>query len=110
MLSGQGLARLHARLAGAHDVPRRRYGTVFARAAGDPAAARAVDMFTAVLGRIAGDLALATCAWGGVYLCGSVAVAWAGDGRCRAISGRIHPQGSHALPHAGGADRGDPAR
>ena len=43
----------------------------------DAAAARTVELFTAILGRIAGDLALATCAWGGVYLCGSVATAWA---------------------------------
>jgi glucokinase len=36
-----------------------------------------VALFTAILGRIAGNLTLATCAWGGVYLCGSVATAWA---------------------------------
>ncbi len=42
----------------------------------DAAAARTVEVFTAILGRIAGDLTLATCAWGGVYLCGSVATAW----------------------------------
>jgi glucokinase len=50
---------------------------VFAEAGRDPVAARAAAVFTAVLGRIAGDLTLATCAWGGVYLCGSVATAWA---------------------------------
>ena len=50
---------------------------MLARAASDPVAARAVDLFGSVLGRIAGDLTLAHCAWGGVYLCGSVAVGWA---------------------------------
>ena len=49
---------------------------VFAEAGRDAAAARTVALFTAILGRIAGDLTLATCAWGGVYLCGSVATAW----------------------------------
>ena len=81
---------------------------MFALAAGDAAAARTVEMFTAVLGRIAGDLTLATCAWGGVYLCGSVATAWAAIARYRAIPGRIHPQGSHVQPHAERPDRRDP--
>ena len=75
VLSGDGLARLYAALAGA---PTSACNTaiVLARAGDDPNAARAVGLFTDVLGRIAGDLVLATCAWGGVYLCGSVAVAW----------------------------------
>ena len=73
VLSGSGLARLHEHLAGD------RAGSaadVFAEAGRDAAAARTVALFTAILGRIAGDLTLATCAWGGVYLCGSVATAW----------------------------------
>ncbi len=47
------------------------------RADKDPAAMKAVEMFASVLGRIAGDLVLATAAWGGVYLVGSVASSWA---------------------------------
>jgi glucokinase len=87
VLSGKGLARLYERLArdrpGASQCP----SDVFPAARDDPAAARTVEVFTTVLGRIAGNLALATCAWGGVYLCGSVALAWsaiADIGRFRA--------------------------
>ena len=74
VLSGSGLARLHERLAGGRGAASA--ADVFAEAGRDAAAARTVELFTAILGRIAGDLALATCAWGGVYLCGSVATAW----------------------------------
>jgi glucokinase len=74
VLSGDGLARLYERIAGGRA---QRASDVFAEATRDPAAARTVAMFTDILGRIAGNLALATCAWGGVYLCGSVATAWA---------------------------------
>jgi glucokinase len=76
VLSGAGLAGLYQRLAGGP--ASRPASDVFALAANDAAAARAADIFTAVLGRVAGDLTLATCAWGGAYLCGSVATAWAG--------------------------------
>ena len=55
----------------------------------------AVDLFTGMLGRIAGDLALATCAWGGVYLCGSVATAWAGN---RPISSDSGPNSPARVP------------
>ena len=101
VLSGSGLARLHERLAGgrrAADPPDA--ADVFAQSARDAAAARTVEVFTAILGRIAGDLTLATCAWGGVYLCGSVATAWsaiADTGRFRAEFTRKGPM--HA-PHA----------
>ena len=87
VLSGSGLARLHARLAGGQADSAQQAADVFAVAGRDAAAARTVELFTTILGRIAGDLALATCAWGGVYLCGSVATAWsaiADIGRFRA--------------------------
>jgi glucokinase len=95
VLSGRGLARLHERLAGggrAGDTPDA--ADVLAQSACSAAAARTVEVFTAVLGRVAGDLALATCAWGGVYLCGSVATAWsaiADTGRFRAEFTRKGP-------------------
>jgi glucokinase len=77
VLSGSGLAQLHARLAGGRGADdSRRSANVLAESVRDVAAAHTVELFTAILGRIAGDLALATCAWGGVYLCGSVAAAW----------------------------------
>ena len=79
VLSGSGLAQLRERLAGQAGNTARA-SDVFAEAGVDPGAARTVEAFTAVLGRIAGDLTLATCAWGGVYLCGSVATAWSSIG------------------------------
>ncbi len=42
----------------------------------DAAARRSVEIFTAVLARVAGDLVLATGAWGGVYLFGGAALGW----------------------------------
>lgn len=87
VLSGSGLARLHERLAGGRMAATPEAADVLAQSGRDAAAARTVDAFTALLGRVAGDLALATCAWGGVYFCGSVAVAWsaiADAGRFRA--------------------------
>jgi glucokinase len=92
VLSGAGLSRLYQRLAGDQDS--RLASDVFALARSDAAAARTMDLFTAVLGRVAGDLTLATCAWGGAYLCGSVATAWAGMadiGRFRAEFTRKGP-------------------
>jgi glucokinase len=76
VLSGAGLIRLYQRFAKAPDS--RPASDVFALAGSDAAAARTVNLFTAVLGQITGDLTLATCAWGGAYLCGSVATSWAG--------------------------------
>jgi glucokinase len=70
------LARLHQHLAGDRAGDAGPASSVFAEASRDAAAARTVELFTAILGRIAGDLTLATAAWGGVYLCGSVATAW----------------------------------
>jgi glucokinase len=78
VLSGDGLARLHERLAGRDPGSSQKASDVFAEAGRAPAAAQTADVFTAILARIAGNLALATCAWGGVYLCGSVALAWSG--------------------------------
>ena len=75
VLSGQGLTQLYREIAGA-DRPARDAAAVFANVGVDTAAGRAVSICTDILGRTAGDLALATCAWGGVYLCGSVAVGW----------------------------------
>ncbi|HZO46930.1 MAG TPA: ROK family protein [Xanthobacteraceae bacterium] len=76
VLSGGGLARLRERLAD-RTGKTAQASDVFAEVGRDPVAARTVEVFTAILGGIAGNLALATCAWGGVYLCGSVATAWA---------------------------------
>ncbi len=94
VLSGSGLAKLYGRLTGGRHVAAQQAADVLAMSGRDAAAARTVEVFTDVLGRIAGDLALATCAWGGVYLCGSVATAWAATadaGRFRAAFTRKGP-------------------
>lgn len=74
-LSGPGLVRLHA-----HFLAKAGGGTatgeVFDRVEADPAAGQAAEAFSALLGRICGDLVLATAAWGGLHLFGSVTRAW----------------------------------
>jgi glucokinase len=79
LLSGQGVVDLYRRLAVTArktTEPIKDASDVFARASSDAIAARAVDIFTTMFGRVVGDLVLATAAWGGVYLCGSVALGW----------------------------------
>lgn len=66
MLSGRGLAALCRRLGGAAEAAEE----VFA--AEQQAAREAVQMFAGALGRVTGDLVLATGAWSGAYLCGSL--------------------------------------
>ena len=75
VLSGSGLVSLYRLLApsAAADLHSQQ---VLARVGEDVAARRSVEMFTAILARVAGDLVLATAAWGGVYLFGSVALGW----------------------------------
>ncbi|MEO1281986.1 MAG: ROK family protein [Pseudomonadota bacterium] len=43
----------------------------------DQSASRSIQIFSDLLARVAGDLVVAHGAWGGVYLCGSVAQSWA---------------------------------
>lgn len=78
-LSGEGLKRLYrasARRAGGATPAIETAADIFARAGDEPVAGAALRQFTVLLGRVAGDLVLAATAWGGVYLCGSVARAW----------------------------------
>ncbi len=79
LLSGRGVQALYGRLAarsGAQMNGARSGAEIFASAGSDPVAAETVHYFSRLLGRVAGDLALATGAWGGVYLCGSVVQGW----------------------------------
>ncbi|MEZ5614948.1 MAG: glucokinase [Rhodocyclaceae bacterium] len=75
VLSGSGLAAIHASLAKvspgstAIDDP----AGIVAAAADDPLARRALDLFIAAYGAFAGDLALLFMARGGVYLGGGIA-------------------------------------
>lgn len=76
-VSGAGVVRLHAaHLQEAKSEAGRSADAVFAAVGHDPAAARTAVMLSRLLGRITGDLVLATAAWDGAFLCGSVARAW----------------------------------
>jgi glucokinase len=78
-LSGRGVLALYTKLAQRKRVePSLRNGAeIFASGSTDPVAAETVRYFSRLLGRVAGDLALASGAWGGVFLCGSVVQGWA---------------------------------
>ncbi|MFP4147269.1 MAG: glucokinase [Halorhodospira sp.] len=69
VLSGAGLARLHRLL---HGLERSPESVTEALAAGEPQAARTMDQFLALLGNVAGNLALTLGARGGVYLAGGI--------------------------------------
>jgi glucokinase len=76
ILSGPGLAALHGALAKIHgeaapDLKPHQIGE--AAKAGDPACGRTVEQFFAIFGSVAGDLALALGARGGMYLGGGIA-------------------------------------
>jgi glucokinase len=73
-LSGRGLAFLHATLAGLRgaEVPVRDAPAVLAAAQDCPVAAAAVEVFLGLLAGLAGDLALAWGARGGVFLAGGI--------------------------------------
>lgn len=83
VMSGRGLARLCERLAADVDGSSGQSRAVPALAeiltlvGRDPLADKLEDTTTRLLGRIAGDLVLATGAWGGAFFCGSVATGWA---------------------------------
>jgi glucokinase len=76
LLSGRGLVNMHralCSLAGAQRVSLRADEITAAAITGKhPIAAKAVDMFCSVLGRVAGDAVLATGARGGVVLGGGI--------------------------------------
>ncbi|MBI1392643.1 MAG: glucokinase [Alphaproteobacteria bacterium] len=76
LLSGRGLVNIHRALCALADTPRVSLAaneiTEAAISGAYPIAARAVDMFCDVLGRVAGDAVLATGARGGVFLGGGI--------------------------------------
>lgn len=76
LLSGRGLVNIHRALCSLSDTPRisLRADEITAAATEGtyPIAVKAVDMFCAVLGRVAGDAVLATGAQGGVVLGGGI--------------------------------------
>ncbi len=54
---------------------------------------RFLSDFSALLGQVCGDLVLATGAWGGVYLCGSVLSGWVGVANREAFQSRFRDKG-----------------
>jgi len=76
VLSGPGLVNLYNALAAIDGVPAKAYTaaqiTDPATAAGDPLCAEATRLFCALLGTVAGDLALTLGARGGVYIAGGI--------------------------------------
>lgn len=80
VLSGPGLLRVYAMLdrqTGSFRPRPETPGDAIAQTGDDPVARETLHHVTVLLGRVAGDLTLASAAWGGVYLCGSVAREWA---------------------------------
>jgi glucokinase len=79
-LSGRGVKALYTRVAKHQGAAAREdwsSADIFRNARSDAAAAETMRHFSLLLGRVAGDLALASGAWSGVYLCGSVVDGWA---------------------------------
>lgn len=75
LICGPGLVNIHRALSeiAGHDPGPMQPSEITARAAdGDPRCLRAVDVFCAVFGAIAGDLVLTTGAWDGVFLTGGL--------------------------------------
>lgn len=79
VVSGPGLAAIHAFLSERAGRPRREADgdpaavSAAARRGDDPLAVRALDLFLAAYGASAGDLALLTLPWGGLYVAGGIA-------------------------------------
>lgn len=93
VLSGRGLAALYRRLGGTDaDAP----AEVFDAGAEDTAAAAATALLARLLGRVAGDLVLATGAWSGVFLCGSVVSRPRGDAFDRTLLEAFDAKGAMA--------------
>ncbi|HZR36885.1 MAG TPA: glucokinase [Nevskia sp.] len=78
LISGPGLCNLHAAVCAIEDRPgggaTAEEITAAARRGGDAACVRAVELFCAILGSFAGDVALLHGAWHGLYLGGGMTV------------------------------------
>lgn len=93
VLSGAGVARLYDAVAGTPGAGPTA-NAIFAAAASDPFAAITVQILSRLLGRIAGDLVLASGSWDGAFLCGTVAQAWAGVGDTAAFRAEFERKGA----------------
>lgn len=75
LICGPGLVNIHralSEIAGIDPGPMQPADITAGAASGDPRCARAVDVFCAVFGAIAGDLVLTLGAWDGVFLTGGL--------------------------------------
>ena len=75
LVSGMGLVNLHralSRIAGTDPGPMEPRHVTEGAQAGDARCLRTLDVFCAVFGGAAGDLALTLCAWDGVFLAGGL--------------------------------------
>ena len=75
LVCGPGLVNIHralSEIAGVDPGPMQPEDVTAGAQAGDPRCMRAVDVFCAVFGAIAGDLVLTTGAWDGVFLTGGL--------------------------------------
>lgn len=92
ILSGAGIGRLYQALAGNGRVPRSA-DEVFSVIAIDPSAADTAALMARLLGRITGDLVLATASWEGAFLCGSVIRGWFEIGKLAAFRASFEDKG-----------------
>lgn len=75
LICGPGLVNIHralSEIAGSDPGPLQPSDITARAAAGDPRAARTIDLFCAIFGAIAGDLVLIQGAWDGVFLTGGL--------------------------------------
>lgn len=96
VLSGRGVVAVYAALGG-HVPNTLTAGDVFHAASAvprDEAAVAAVRAVGRLLGCVAGDLMLATGAWAGVYLTGSVVDGWAACGNIRDFAEQFNAKGA----------------
>ncbi len=75
VLSGGGLSELYAAMG--NGTAKLSCREILARVETDKSCSAALQVFTQIAGNVLGDLTLAVAAWGGVFLCGTVARAFA---------------------------------
>jgi glucokinase len=95
VLSGPGLVDLYRLLAAPAAVADPAEVTALALKGGDPAAAKALELFFSFLGNVAGNLALTLGARGGVYLAGGILPRLAGALAASAFRERFEAKGRY---------------
>lgn len=74
---------------------------IMRRSANEPAAAKTVNWITRWLGRVTGDLVLATAAWGGAFLLGGVVSGWRAHADARLFRQAFSDKGKMSVRMAG---------